>query len=148
MNVKVVFPLEQNEDGYPPIKYELLNGTMLSGDSLRIDNAPFFVSNISYHDTLKVKETEIPGQFEFVELIEASTFTSISIIIMDASMDTFLMDLLRGLGCVIEFGEFGPYRILAVAVPASTDYEGLRSQLEHLEAQSKISFAELAIAHD
>lgn len=146
--MKIVIPLECNEDGYPPIQYELLNATAISANSFRIDNAPFFAPNVSYHDIVLGRESEVPEQFDFVELIEGSTFTSISIIILDVAMDVFLMDLLRGLNCVIEYGEFGKFRVLAVAVPASTDYSQLRSQLEHLESQSKISFSELAIASD
>jgi hypothetical protein len=146
--MKIAIPLECNEDGYPPIQYELLNATAISANSFRIDNAPFFAPNISYNDIVRARQSSIPEQFDFVELIEGSTFTSISIIILDASMDVFLMDLLRGLNCVIEYGEFGKFRVLAVAVPASTDYSQLRIQLEHLETKSMISFAELAIASD
>src|SRR5574340_663026 len=142
---KVVFHLEHEEDDYPPIEVELLNATVVSDDLFRIDNAPFFASNVSYHDIIRARKSEIDGQFDFVELVEGSTFTSISIIILDSSMDVYLMDLLRGLNCVVEYGEFGKIRVLAVAVPESTDYPKLRKQLEILEGQSKLSFAELAI---
>lgn len=57
------------------------------------------------------------------------------------------MDLLRGLGCVIEYGEFGVFRVLSVAIPESADYVELRNQLENLEKQNKLSFEELAVAY-
>ena len=58
------------------------------------------------------------------------------------------MDLFRGLGCIIEYGEFDSFRVLGVAVPESVDYKKLRIQLEYLELQSKLSFSELAVADD
>jgi len=148
MSVKIIFQLHPNEDGYPPIKYELLNATALPENTFRIENAPFFTPNISYHDIVRARDSEIPGQFVFVDLVEGSAFTSVAIIILDPAIDVFLMDLLRGLNCVLEYGEFGSFRVLAVAVPASTNYRELRQQLEHLETQSKISFAELAVAYE
>lgn len=148
MNQKVLFTLENDGDGYPPIEYELLNVTAISSDTFRIENAPFFVREVSYNDVVRATQSDLKEQFEFVEVVEESTFTSISIIILDKVMDVFLMDLLRGLDCVIEYGEFGMFRMLSVAIPATTDYHALRGQLEVLESQNKLSFEELAVAHD
>jgi len=148
VNKKVIFELEHDRNGYPPIEFELLNVTSVSGDNFRIDNAPFFVREISYNDVVKAKKSEVKGQYHFVEVVEPSAFTSISIIILNREMDVYLMDLLRGLNCVVEFGEFGRFRILAVAIPETTDYHLLKIQLETLESQNKLSFEELAVAHD
>lgn len=115
--VKVGYRLEANEDGYPPISLELLNARRVSEDEFRIENSPFFAENVAFHDIVRARATEVPGQFEFYDVVEESPFASLSIIILDSSMDRFLMDLLRGFGCVLEYGEFGAYRVLAVAVP-------------------------------
>jgi uncharacterized protein DUF4265 len=144
--VKVVFHLEQDEDGYPPIAVEMLNAQTLEDGVFQIQNAPFFTENISYNDIVKALPTDVPDQFRFDEVVEQSGFTSLSIIILDSSMDAFLMDLLRGLDCVIEYGEFGAYRVLAVAVPDTTDYVSLREQLQSIEDRELISFAELAVS--
>ncbi len=147
MHVKVSFPLEVDEDGFPPIRVELLNATQLSPRTFRIDNAPFFVPNVSFGDVVSGEPCSIDGQFQFTSVVEPSEFTSVAIILLDSAMDTLLMDLLRGLECVIEYGEFGTFRVLAVAVPATTNYPALRRQLEGLEADSKLSFSELSVAH-
>lgn len=144
--MKIAFPLEVNEDGFPPIRVELLNATRLSERSYRIENAPFFVPNISFGDVVGAEPIGPNGQLQFTTVEAASDFTSISVILLDPAMDTLLMELLRGLECVIEYGEFGAYRVLAVSVPASADYASLRTKLMGLEADSKISFAELAVA--
>lgn len=145
MTSKVSFQLERDDDGFPPIAVEVLNAAPLGGGLFQIQNAPFFTANISYNDVVKASPTEVSEQYQFEEVVEQSQFTSLSIIILDSSMDKFLMDLLRGLGCVIEYGEFGAYRILAVAVPDTTDYASLREQLQSLEDRELLSFAELAI---
>jgi hypothetical protein len=145
--VKVAYRLDPNEDGYPPISVELLNAMRVSPGVFRIENAPFFSPNVSYRDIVSACASVAEGQFDFVELLQASDFTSISIILLDPKMDEFLMDLLRGLHCVLEYGEFGVYRVLAVAVPPATDYRALRAQLEDLEGRELISFAELSVAH-
>ena len=147
MQVKVAFPLDVDEDGFPPITVEILNATRLTSRSFRIENAPFFVPNISFGDVVSAEPNGLNEQFQFMSVLKASEFTSISVILLDPAMDTLLMDLLRGLGCVIEYGEFGVYRVLAVAVPATTDYASLREKLVGLEENSKLSFSELSIAH-
>lgn len=147
MITKVVFHLDQNEDGFPPISVEMLNAKALGNATFKVENAPFFTPNISYGDVVKATPTDTPDEYEFEEVVEQSQFTTLSIIIMDQSMDSFLMDFFRGSDCVIEYGEFGAYRVLAVAVPSSVEYAPVREQLQSLEDQGLISFAELAVAH-
>src|SRR3546814_1154913 len=99
---KVLFQLEQDEDGFPPIKVEMINAAPLGDGLFKIENAPFFTSNISYNDVVKESPTVVSEQYKFEEVVEQSQFAALSIIIMDESMDSFLMDLFRGLGCVID----------------------------------------------
>lgn len=143
---KVAFQLEPDVDGYPPISVELLNATPFGDGVFRLNNAPFFAAEVAYGDVVRARPTDIEDQYLFNELVEESGFTSISIILLDSTMDSFLMDLLRGHQCVIEYGEFGKFRRLAEAVPATENYANLRRQLTELEGQGKQSFAELAIA--
>lgn len=147
MHVKVAYRLEVDDDGFPPISVELLNAKPLGENTFRIENAPFFASEVSFGDVVRARPLDRRDQYEFVELLEPSTYTALSIILFDESLETFLMDLFRGLRCVIEYGEFGPYRVAAVAVPQEADYFSIRQQLELLESQEKLSFAELSLAH-
>jgi hypothetical protein len=144
--VKIQFQLEPDEDGYPPIGIELLNASPVADGLFRLKNAPFFVSEVSYGDVVRAIPSGVDRQYCFSSLVSESGFTSISIILLDAAMDNFLMDLFRGHRCVVEYGEFGKLRMLAVAIPSIEDYSKLRPQLVALEAQGQLSFAELAIA--
>lgn len=147
MPYKIILKLESDEEGYPPVAHEKLNANKISMNRFAISNAPFFVANISYPDIVKAHESEELGLYNFDGLIQGSSFTSISVIILDPQLDVFLMDLFRGLNCAIEYGEFGNFRMLAIAIPAATNYQQLRNQLTHLELQEKLSFSELAVAH-
>lgn len=142
---KIIFFLPIDQDGFPPISVELINATQIKEGVFKLDNTPFFTSDISFNDIVTASPTEHINQFEFIEVIEQSSFVALSIIIMDKSMDSFLMDFFRGLDCVIEYGEFGVYRVLAVAVPKSVDYGSVRESLQSLENQELISFSELAL---
>lgn len=144
MSAKVRFDLEQNEDGFPPISVELLNARLVRDNVFQIQNAPFFAEDISYNDEVIASPTTVPGQYKFEAVVHESDFSSISIILLDASADEFLMDVLRGKDCVIEYGEFGPYRVLAVAIPTETAFKEVAAQLQSLEDRGSISYAELS----
>lgn len=141
---KILFRLERNNDGFPPISVESLNADALGDGLFRIKNTPYFTKNVSYDDIVRASEYAAPDQFQFELVTEPSDFTSISIIILDESMDTILMDTFRGHDCVIEYGEFGAYRVVAVAIPGEADYDFLRNELQSFENKGLISFAELA----
>jgi Domain of unknown function (DUF4265) len=143
--VKIAFVLDQNEDGFPPIRMELLNAVAVGDSTYEIKNAPFFTPNIAYADIVRATPTDVENQYKFAELVKGSSYTSLSIIILEASVDTKLMDVLREKDCVIEYGEFGAYRVLAVAVPIETDYSRLRLELLELQDDDKLSIAELAL---
>jgi hypothetical protein len=144
MNSKVAYQVPQ-DDGFPPIGVELLNAVEVEEGLYRIQNAPFFAQEVAYGDVVRATPSSVPGQLDFAELVEASPFTSLSIILLTNDMDTFLMDFFRGQQCVIEYGEFGGLRVLAVGVPPAANYAAIRQQLGILEAAEKLSFSELAL---
>jgi hypothetical protein len=143
--VRIQFRLDPDEDGYPPVTVEVLNASPQADGLFRLDNAPFFTRDVSYGDLVRATPSEVSGQYEFESVVSESAFTSISIILLDREMDELLMNLFRGCQCILEFGEFGKLRMLAVAIPASADYAVLRAKLTGYEAQEKLSFAELAV---
>ncbi|NQZ05560.1 MAG: DUF4265 domain-containing protein [Algicola sp.] len=144
--MKIIFELDC-EDGFPPIQYEKLNAEQISKNQFKIVNTPFFIDEVSYGDIVVALETDNEEQFEFLCVEKNASFTSISIIILDSSVDDELKDIFTGFNCVMEYGEFGNLRIFAVAIPTSSPYKQIASQLDDLETAAKISYSELAIAH-
>jgi hypothetical protein len=140
-NAKIEFPLEV-ADGYPPISAEFLNARPVGASQFEILNTPFFATNVAYGDSVTATIQQ-DGRLIFESCTKFSGFKAISIILLDASLDVELLDLLRGLQCVIEYGEFGNLRMVAVGVPDSVDYIPIRNSLDEYERLEKLSYAEL-----
>ena len=141
-NVKIEFPLEI-VDGYPPISVELLNARPVAASQFELLNTPFFAKNVAYGDSVTAV-TQQDGRLIFESCAEFSGFKALSVILLDDSLDVELLDLLRGLQCVIEYGEFGNLRMVAVGVPDSVDYiPTIRNSLDEYERLGKLSYAEL-----
>ena len=150
MTSKVAFLIESNEYEFPPISIELLNATQMPGGLFRLENAAYFAEGVAYHDVVEALPGAIAGQFVFVRVVKKSDFVPMSIILLESGVDDEVMALLRLHDCVIEYGEFSGYRMLAVAVPPHVAFEPLREQLLDLEEVARISVAELnrRVAHD
>lgn len=142
MTPKIKFRIEQDV-GFPPIRAELLNATPLHGGHFRLENAPYFAQGATYHDIVHAVETGLPGVYAFDHVVERSEFIGLSIIILDDAVDARLDAALEGKECIVEYGEFSGYRVIAVAVPPQVDYKALQSQLSELEHLDLISLAEL-----
>jgi hypothetical protein len=141
---KVMFDLDC-VDGFPPIQFEMLNAEPLSDDRYRLKNTPFFVEGVAYDDVVVAIESDDAGKLIFLLVEERSIYTSLSIVIFDDSIGEELKKIFDGHGCVMEYGEFGIVHVFAVAVPIHAPYTKMREQLQALEAEEKISFAELAL---
>lgn len=146
--VKIVFPLEVDEDGFPPIASEGLNARRESRGFV-LENTPFFATGIALGD--RVQGTPIHGvsdKFIFSEVIEPSTSKAISIIFLDSDVKELVYQDLRRRGCYCEYGEFGQgdkLQMLAVSVPENCDYESIARFLAQHEASNRLSYAELAV---
>lgn len=146
--VKVVFPLEIDEDGFPPIASEALNARRES-NGFALENTPFFVTGIALGD--RVDGTPVQGlsdKFIFSRVIESSTSKAISIIFLDPEVKEIVYQELKRRGCYCEYGEFGKadeLQMLAVSVPDSCDYESVARYLAEHEADGRLSYAELAV---
>jgi len=138
---KIEFRLEV-EDGFPPISVESLNARPIEDDRFEILNTPFFAESVAYGDVV-VAARQQDGRLVYESVETFSGFRAISIILFDQSLDAYLMDLLRGLHCVIEYGEFGALRMLAVGIPAAVDYGPIKGSLDEFQRLGNLSYAEL-----
>lgn len=144
--MKINFLLKQ-KDGFPPISVESLNAEEISEGRYRIENTPFFTLDVAFGDIVLCQVDE-DGRYVFSSNEVHSGFDAISIILLDETQDTFLMDLLRGMNCVVEYGEFGAIRMLAVGMPPDMGRDqarAIRRQLDVLEQQEHLSYAELVV---
>ena len=146
--VKIVFPLEVDEEGFPPISCEVLNARS-HPPGFVLENSPFFVTGVALGDHV----TGVPvhgtnSRFAFTRVIESSPNKAISIIFLDIGLKDTVYQELKRRGCYCEYGEFGKgpdLQMLAVAVPEECDYASLVAYLSEIEAAERLSFAELAV---
>ena len=143
--VKVIFELEIEEDGFPPIGTESLNAVRISEDSARLDNTPFFAGSVALGDVARCAKTSRPGIYRYEELLIAGGSKAISVIILDQDCKESISRFLDAHGCFHEYGDFGRFRMFAVEVDSSTDYGPISKYLDEQEKNGRISYAELCI---
>jgi hypothetical protein len=138
---KIHFQLEI-DSGFPPIGVETLNARECDDGTFEILNTPFFVKNTAYGDIINAKLSP-DRRLEFADCLKQSDYKAISVILLNSDMRARLIDDFQGSECVIEYGEFPGYQMLAIAVPGTADYVYLRGVLDTYEAEGRLSFAEL-----
>lgn len=138
---KIHFQLE-NEDGFPPIGVETLNACASDDGNFELVNAPFFIRETAYGDIVSAA-LSADGRLEFVNCVKPSDYKAISVILMEPAIRTLLIDDLRGKNCIIEYGEFPGFKMLAIAIPKTTDYGPIKLLLDEYQNSEKLSYAEL-----
>jgi len=81
--VKVLFDLEQDEDGYPPAAAETLWAVRVGDRLFQIDNIPFFVRGIAVNDIVSATPEE--GVFRYKEVVQPSGHGTIRLIVSEMS---------------------------------------------------------------
>lgn len=103
---KIVFSLEQDEDGWPPSSSEILWATaeVTNGDQVfEVSSIPFYVLDLAYQDT--VIATMLDGRLRFEKIVKRSGNSTYRLILnVGLESDKFLTlwaDL-EALGCTYE----------------------------------------------
>ena len=78
----VVFALEVDEDGWPPVTGERVWATHLGGDTYRIENAPWFVRDLAVDDVVEAIAPDAGSQPVFVRLLERSDHVTIRLVVL------------------------------------------------------------------
>jgi hypothetical protein len=138
---KIHFAIEV-VDGFPPIGVETLNARICDDGTFEIMNTPFFVKEVAYGDIVNA-QLSVEGRLEFVSCAKPSNYKAIAVILLSPDVRVQLIDDLRTKDCIIEYGEFPGCRMLAIAIPDTTDYAPIRSLLDKYEKSEILSYAEL-----
>jgi Domain of unknown function (DUF4265) len=128
-NVKIHFTLNQDEDGYPPVKTESLWSRKINNNLYAIDNIPFFVFNISYGDIICAT-----NDFIFTEIIEKSKHSTFRVFLMAIDKKQELLNIVSGASCGIEYLE--SFDIFAIDIPPDVNLQEVRRILNDGEEKS------------
>jgi hypothetical protein len=117
--VHLVFPLDVDEDGWPPVASERLWAEPVGGDTYRVDNTPWFVRDVAADDIVRAVAPDDGSWPVFVEKVRWSGNLTIRVLpfpagALEGSLQAVL-DLFEPLGA---YGEgAGTYPIVALTVP-------------------------------
>jgi hypothetical protein len=139
--VKINFNLEV-DDGFPPIGVETLNAKALEDGTFELLNTPFFVKETAYGDIVSARMSA-GSRLEFTGCVRPSTYKAIAVILLGSNVRQRLMDNFDWKDCIVEYGEFTCYKMLAIAIPGIADYAPIRAVLDLYEKDEQLSFAEL-----
>lgn len=113
-HVKVLF-FTDPVDGYPPEEWESMWCRPLGENRFKLDNIPFFAKGVSCEDVIKARCSE--GRYVFTEVVDASSNSTVRVIVYDLEGVEQIRGKLRELGCEVEGS--GIEGLLSANVPKS-----------------------------
>jgi Domain of unknown function (DUF4265) len=138
-NIKIIFKLEQDQDGYPPAGSESLWAAPLGADRYRIDNIPFYVRGLATDDVVSAKKNAV-GELIFEEVVERSKHSTVRVFAKNSADKETLRSELKQLGCDSE-GSNIP-RLFTVDIPPSVAYADIEKVLIRWEQDGRAEYEE------
>lgn len=136
--VKVVFPIEQDSSGFPPVARE---GIWVSAQEPwigTIDSIPFFVRTATFGDKVRFKAAD--DEFVFDEVLERSPNALLRVLCYSSVDPLELQRTIRMYGADTEFSK--DFDLVAVSVPPGGDLAGLRAYLAAAENNDELGYEE------
>jgi hypothetical protein len=140
--VKILFELEQDEDGYPPASAETLWATTLGNGLFKLDNIPFFALGVAVNDIVAAVPEE--GVFHFNEVAQPSGHSTIRILVYEPSDVPAVRALFTQLGCTTELSHLP--RLIAVDVPPAVSLDRVKEVLDSGRDQNRWGYEEACLA--
>ncbi|HVG61604.1 MAG TPA: DUF4265 domain-containing protein [Hyalangium sp.] len=142
-HVKIMFSLEQDEDGYPPATTESLWAIDVGAGLYQIDNIPFFATDIALNDIVSAKLEH--GALQYEEVVRPSGHSTLRVIVYDASEMPTVRAFFEQMGCSTELSHLP--RLVAIAVPPSVALEPLRQVLAVGREQDRWDYEEACLGN-
>lgn len=140
----VIFPLEVDADGWPPVSAERVWARPLGDDKYRLDNAPWFVRDIAEGDVVRAIPPDDSSWPVFVERLAWGGNCTIRVIpSSSAPLETTLeavLDLFANHGVTGEGA--GSYPIVALTIPREADARAVKDLLRQGEADGRWEYEE------
>lgn len=121
----IKFPIEQDEDGYPPITDESVWAQPTTSGAFLIDTIPFFATDATLGD--EVNAEQIDGELFYVSTSEPSGNSLLRVVFFDAAFVEDLRRQLNELGCSSELSHVDC--LIAVNVPQSASLREVQQLL-------------------
>jgi len=130
MKVKINFPLEIDESGYPPVSTESMWAQQREEGLFCLENIPFFAKGVSNGDIVRATEEE--GELWYVETVVPSDCSTIRMIVYDSTSAEDTEEMLRELTdrFHLSMEKCGFANLIALEVSSSTDFDLLFDYLD------------------
>lgn len=124
--VKVLFRIDRDEDGYPPVEVESLWGA-LRDEGVEIDNVPFYARGVALGDIVKVGRSK-DGALEFESVLRRGGHSTYRLLLLreDPEEPLRVMSELVAMGLRVEQDVAC---LLAVDVPPAVSLDDVRDFL-------------------
>ncbi len=98
--VKLMFQIEQDDDGYPPISVESVWAKPTGSGTYLVDNIPFFATDAALGDEVNAKD--IDGDLFYVSMKKPSGNSLLRVVFFDSKASDDLIEQLARLECDTE----------------------------------------------
>lgn len=144
-HVKIIVPLEQDEDGYPPVGSERLWALHVGEGRYQIDNIPFFARDLAWGDVVSAvpEEGAEEGVLRYDQVLQSSGHSTFRILVHDETQMSELCGLMERLGCDTERSHLP--RLVAIDIPPSVPLAAVRQALSPGVSQERWAYEESCI---
>lgn len=141
--LKIIFNIEQDEDGYPPVSFESLWAFPLNNGNYIIDNIPFFIYGIAAGD--EISALNIEQEFFFDKLIRHSGSSVFRVFSKQHEKIDEIRKKFIELNCSSEYNE--QFNLIAIEIKKEIDIFPLLSYLVTSQELGKLDFEEAVLHH-
>ena len=137
---KIVFLLQQDEDGYPPAGSESVWAT-IKDETYIIDNSPFFARGVSFGDVVTAEKVD--GELIYKTTVEYSGHSTFRFLFSKRELLQKVRQELNEMGCSSEKSHLED--LISVDVPPEVSMLKFREFLAKYVQENVIGFEEAAI---
>lgn len=127
-HIKVLFHLEQDEDGYPPFSIEGLWCKKTENGTYIVDNVPFYAYGISLGD--EICATKEDGEYHFQSIVNPSGNSTLRVHFNDERMPIVKSKFLD-MGCELEVSNLPSF--ISINVPSGVSLKAVEDTLNNME---------------
>jgi Domain of unknown function (DUF4265) len=140
---KVAFELEQDEDGYPPVKVETLWASRVGPDLYCLDNIPFYARGVSSEDIVRTRSES--GMNIFQEVLRPSQNSVFRIYVSEETDVPNARASFKHLGCESELSDLP--KLFAVEVPGDVAFGPVSALLTEGLDKGRWEYEEACLRH-
>lgn len=142
--VKVLFSIEQDDEGYPPVSGETLWARPTEDGFYELDNSPFYAVDVSWKDVVDAEPMSEHG-LKFKKVVRRSGHSTIRVIALQKDELPILQKKLEKLQCSWEGSDLPS--LITVDIPPSVDIHEVMTLLQEGSDERLFDYEEASIQH-